>query len=65
MRLRFFIHIEERERYCYFGFLSLQEHPNDVYYLNCGSLRERFRMRLNESKENIDHAREAFQAVIR
>lgn len=42
-----------------------QEHPNDVYYLNCGSLRERFRMRLNESKENIDHAREAFLEVTR
>lgn len=47
------------------NFIVMQEHPNDVYYLNCGSLRERFRMRLNESKENIDHAREAFLEVIR
>ncbi|XP_031632317.1 protein tweety-2 isoform X2 [Contarinia nasturtii] len=41
------------------------EYPNDVYYLNCGSLRERFRMRLNESKENIEHASTAFDDVVR
>ncbi|XP_055305610.1 protein tweety-2 isoform X2 [Sitodiplosis mosellana] len=41
------------------------DYPNDVYYLNCGSLRERFRMRLNESRENIEHASTAFKDVIR
>lgn len=41
------------------------DHPNDIYYLNCGTLRERFRNRLNESKENIERARDAFQDVVR
>lgn len=44
---------------------SSQEHLTDVNYLNCGTVRDRFRTYLNESKENIEHARNAFREVLR
>ncbi|XP_037036928.1 protein tweety-2 isoform X1 [Bradysia coprophila] len=36
---------------------------DDVNFLNCGSLRNRFILRLNESRDNIERAREAFLTV--
>ena len=45
--------------------LLLQRRLDDVNYLNCGSLRNRFILRLNESKDNIERARDAFQTVTR
>lgn len=38
---------------------------DDVNYLNCGTVRDRFRSYLNESKDHIEHARSAFRDVIR
>lgn len=48
-----------------FGYTHTQEHLTDVNYLNCGTVRDRFRSYLNESKENIEHARNAFREVLR
>lgn len=42
---------------------QLQKRMDDVNYLSCGSLRNRFILRLNESRDNIERARDAFQLV--
>lgn len=44
-------------------FNLLQRRMDDVNYLSCGSLRNRFILRLNESRDNIERARDAFQSV--
>lgn len=38
---------------------------DDINYLSCGTVRERFRSYLNESKGHIENARDAFRDIIR
>ncbi|CAD7087480.1 unnamed protein product [Hermetia illucens] len=39
--------------------------PDDLYYLNCGTLRNRFILRLNESRDYVEKARESVLRVAR
>lgn len=39
--------------------------PDDVYYLNCGTLRNRFILRLNESKDFVERAKESVHKISR
>lgn len=45
-------------------FLNLQRSPY-VYFLNCGTLRNRFILRLNESRDLVERARESVYLIQR
>lgn len=44
--------------------LELQRSPY-VYFLNCGTLRNRFILRLNESRDLVERARESVELMQR
>lgn len=50
---------------CLYIFNSFLQRSPYVYFLNCGTLRNRFILRLNESRDLVERARESVYLVLR